>query len=184
MGCPSHKEYEEFAKTPVEGLSMEKETSSILKNEDESWNYPSESQLYKALQKKHNTIDKKDMNQVVHIHNTVNEMAWQKVLKWESFRIYKEKPILKEFQGTPLYMTPKALWNHYILGYKKPFDVHIWKVSQSNRDIEYYLDFYKGKHSDNFNSIFVDVRPRMNSIEGLKLRAMHTFYHLFGNWLS
>ena len=174
MGCPAHSEYEDYGKAKVEGLSTEKETSNILKNEKEKWNYPSEGQLYKALTKKHDNIEKKDMNQIVHIHNTVNELAWQKVLQWEKYRSNTE-PVLSQFQGTPQYMTPKAMWNYYVLGYTKPFDVHIWKVTQNNSDIEYYLDFYKGMHSKLHNSIYVDVRPRMNSFEGIKLRIVRRF---------
>ena len=182
MGCPVHGEYEEYAKVQVDGLSSEKETSNILKNEQDKWEYPSEGQLYKALLKKHDHIEKSDMNQIVHIHNTVNELAWQKVLIWEKLRNNKT-PVLSQFQGTPAYMTPKAWFNHYILGYKKPFDVHIWKVNQNNKELEYYLDFYKGKYGKTFNSVYVDVRPRMNSFEGIKLRVMHQFYDTFSPWI-
>ena len=171
MGCPVHNEYEEFGKTKVDGLSSEKETSTILKNTDEKWEYPSEGQLFKALQKKHDNIEKQDMHQIVHIHNTVNELAWQKVVEWEKLR-NSDKSILSKFEGAPSYMTPKALWNHYILGYKKPFDVHIWQVVNNNKKVDYYLDFYKGKYSDAFNSVYVDVRPRLNTFEGIKLRFL------------
>eukprot|EP00835_Amoeboradix_gromovi_P001095 NODE_43_length_28809_cov_0.237200.p14 type:complete len:184 gc:universal NODE_43_length_28809_cov_0.237200:22054-21503(-) len=183
MGCPVHSEYEEYGKVKVEGLSSEKETSNILKNDEDKWEYPSEGQLYKALIKKHENVDKKDMNQILHIHNTVNELAWQKVLSFEKYRS-NNQPKLSQFQGTPSYMTPKAFWNHYFLGYKKPFDVHIWKVTQDNNDIEYYLDFYTGKYSSKFNSVYVDVRPRINSFSGLKLRVMHGYYSVIDKWFK
>ncbi|KAJ1513049.1 hypothetical protein HMI54_015276, partial [Coelomomyces lativittatus] len=84
---------------PVSVLSAQRAKSSIPKHEKTSaslpsslsnetnthWMYPSEEMFYKAMVRKKWDPKREDMKVIVPIHNAVNEMAWQQILKWESF---------------------------------------------------------------------------------------------------
>jgi cytochrome c heme-lyase len=69
-------------------------------------------------------------------------------------------------------MSPKARINTF-LGYQAPFDRHDWVVDRCGREIEYIIDFYAGRPNDAGKlSFYLDVRPKLNSWEGIKMRAM------------
>jgi hypothetical protein len=62
--------------------------SSTTKNTDQStlteyWVYPSQKQFYEAMKRKNYRPREEDMSVIVPMHNIINEMAWQKILKWE-----------------------------------------------------------------------------------------------------
>ena len=68
-----------------------------------------------------------------------------------------------------------------MLGYTEPFDRHDWVVERCDgRRVEYVIDFYQGKDSsggdkkerggENLN-FYLDVRPKLNSWEGVRARV-------------
>lgn len=61
------------------------------------------------------------------------------------------------------------------LGYTLPFDRHDWVVERCSGDgVEYVIDFYKGRGGG--VGFFLDVRPKLNSWEGWRMRL--------GRWLG
>lgn len=70
-------------------------------------------------------------------------------------------------------MSPKARFNT-ILGYTPPFDRHDWVVDRCGTKIEYIIDFYAGKNEGKAGKLnfYLDVRPKLNSWEGWKMRAV------------
>ncbi len=100
-------------------------------------------------------------------------------------------------------MTPKARWNT-LLGYTAPFDRHDWVIDRCGKEVEYVIDFYEGKKSHSGTgagtgsgtgsqgagargmnggsakgmpglSFYLDVRPKINSWEGVKMRVWRMF---------
>jgi cytochrome c heme-lyase len=64
------------------------------------------------------------------------------------------------------------------LGYTAPFDRHDWVVDRCGTRIEYVIDFYAGKDNgkgDGKLNFYLDVRPKLNTVEGVKMRVMRTF---------
>ncbi|KAJ5907830.1 hypothetical protein N7495_000512 [Penicillium taxi] len=131
---------------------------------------------------------------IIPIHNAVNERAWQQILEWEqrgpSLDPGSKKcggPKLYSFRGLgvdPKFLSPRARVNG-LLGYQLPFDRHDWVVERCGGEhVEYVIDFYQGKSSDidgNTSgltgaagagklSFYLDVRPKLNSFEGVRLR--------------
>lgn len=63
-----------------------------------------------------------------------------------------------------------------ILGYTKPFDRHDWVIDRCGTQVEYVIDFYAGKNEGKAGkalNFFLDVRPKLNTLEGWKMRAGH-----------
>jgi cytochrome c heme-lyase len=70
--------------------------------------------------------------------------------------------------------TPRARFNT-LLGYKAPFDRHDWVVDRCGTKVEYVIDFYAGKDEGKAGkelNFYLDVRPKLNSFEGVKMRAL------------
>jgi cytochrome c heme-lyase len=83
-------------------------------------------------------------------------------------------PKLHSFAGKNESMSPKARINTW-LGYAAPFDRHDWVVDRCGTRIEYVIDFYAGKPMAGGKagpSFYLDVRPKLNSWEGVKMRAL------------
>lgn len=71
-------------------------------------------------------------------------------------------------------MSPRARLNT-LLGYTAPFDRHDWVVDRCGTKVEYVIDFYTGKGDGNGikpMSFYLDVRPKLNSWEGVRMRAV------------
>lgn len=152
--------------------------------------YPSQSQFYAAMQRKGHHPQMEDMSTIVPLHNAVNERAWQHILAWENRSNDKSSsggdegnatgPRLVSFQGDSKKLTPKAWW-WGLWGGVRPFDRHDWVVERAEADgggrVEYVIDFYEGrKDSSNGSggapvSFYLDVRPKLNSWEGVKARV-------------
>ena len=66
-----------------------------------------EQQYYNAMKKKGYDPAEDDMPVILAIHNIVNEQGWSKVKEWESLRGCLN-PKLKQFQGRPKDISPKA----------------------------------------------------------------------------
>ena len=84
---------------------------------------------------------------------------------------------LQRFLGRPDDLSPKAWFKSKILGYRKPFDRHDWFVKSNKESLpprRYIIDFYTGKGSDSsglVNSVYLDVRPAMDSVDEAVLRV-------------
>lgn len=69
-------------------------------------------------------------------------------------------------------MTPTARFNT-LLGYTAPFDRHDWVVDRCGTRVDYVIDFYSGRNDGKTApSFYLDVRPKLNTWEGVKMRAM------------
>ncbi|VVT54241.1 uncharacterized protein SAPINGB_P003977 [Magnusiomyces paraingens] len=161
-------------------LSTEREISTIPRaSTGDNWVYPSQQQFFTAMQRKNWDPSADDMKTVVPIHNAVNERAWTEILKWEQGEGGEScgGPQLIRFQGDSKKITPKARFN-MIFGYQKPFDRHDWLVDRCGTQVEYVLDFYSGKPNPlmpDMPSFYIDVRPKLNSIEGCRMRLFKWF---------
>ncbi|KAL3427710.1 cytochrome c/c1 heme lyase [Phlyctema vagabunda] len=140
-----------------------------------NWIYPSEKMFFEAMKRKGYQSEAKDMKTIVPIHNAVNERAWKEIKEWERPYGSQEKcggPRLHSFLGLSRSMTPKARFNT-LLGYTAPFDRHDWVVDRCGTKVEYVIDFYAGRNDagDGKLNFFLDVRPKLNSLEGWKMRG-------------
>ena len=160
-----------------------------------NWIYPSEKQFFEALVRKGNTPTSTpsaselatSVASIIPIHNAVNERAWKQILEWEEMGPSTDPgskkcggPKLYSFRGLgvePRFLSPRARINGW-LGYQRPFDRHDWVVERCNGErIEYVIDFYQGRSSSSDGngsagklSFYLDVRPKLNSYEGWRLR--------------
>ena len=62
------------------------------------------------------------------------------------------------------------------MGYTLPFDRHDWVVNRNGTKVRYIIDFYEGK-KDPIKpvSIFLDVRPAVDSVDTLLDRMKRIF---------
>lgn len=161
-------------------LPTEREISSIPRTgANSNWIYPSQKQFFEAMKRKNWDPSAQDMETVVPIHNAVNERAWYHILKWEEGQGAEKcgGVQLSSFKGDSKKLTPKARWK-LMLGYQKPFDRHDWTISRCGKEVDYVIDFYAGKPSPlnpNMASFYLDVRPKLNSFEGVKMRVFKFF---------
>jgi cytochrome c heme-lyase len=110
-------------------LPTDRSTSSIPRDTTENWEYPSPQQFYNALVRKGWETPENEIETMVHIHNFLNEKAWEEVQKWEAqvnkcvylLTLLKrclsltyvtpdrdEKLQLVRFKGRPGELSPKA----------------------------------------------------------------------------
>ena len=145
--------------------------------ESGNWIYPSQSMFFEAMKRKGHNPSSSDMSTIVPIHNAVNERAWSEIKQWESGRGSEAcgGPKLISFSGDSKALTPRARWKN-LVGYQKPFDRHDWVVDRCGKRVEYVIDFYSGSQSMSEGgkplSFYLDVRPKLNSWEGVKTRSM------------
>lgn len=142
-----------------------------------NWIYPSEQMFFDAMRRKSFDPQARDMSAIVPIHNAVNERAWTEIKSWE--KGYGSEscggPKLASFSGLSTSLTPRARWKTF-MGYQAPFDRHDWVVDRCGTKVEYVIDFYAGKESGGGSggkglSFYLDVRPKLNSVEGWKMRV-------------
>ncbi|KAF2471605.1 cytochrome c1 heme lyase-like protein [Lindgomyces ingoldianus] len=141
-----------------------------------NWIYPSEEMFFNAMKRKSYSARETDMQTIVPIHNAVNERAWVEIKAWEKGRGSEScgGPRLASFSGLSSSLTPRARWNT-LIGYQAPFDRHDWVVDRCGQKIEYVIDFYAGRDEKKAGkelNFFLDVRPKLNSWEGVKMRAL------------
>ncbi|CAK7264399.1 Cytochrome c1 heme lyase [Sporothrix epigloea] len=154
-----------------------------------NWVYPSEKMFFDAMKRKGNDNARaSDMRVVVPIHNAVNERAWKEILAWEAPYTGTgpgqcDGPRLHSFAGLSTSMSPKARLNT-LLGYTAPFDRHDWVVDRCGTQVEYVIDFYAGRPGSTSAkagapragspqiNFYLDVRPKLNTWEGIKMRAL------------
>jgi cytochrome c heme-lyase len=132
--------------------------------------------FFDAMRRKSFDPEATDMRTIVPIHNAVNERAWYEIKRWEAGRSDAcGGPKLASFSGLSTSLTPRARWKSW-MGYQTPFDRHDWVVDRCGEKIEYVIDFYAGggkeakKDSAGLN-FYLDVRPKLNSWEGCKMRV-------------
>jgi cytochrome c heme-lyase len=169
--------------------------------------------FYEAIKRKGWQPPETDIDNVVKIHNVVNERCWQEILKWE--KEFHPKTLsgggggggdpgeeetnnasvsLLRFKGKPRDYSPKArLLN--ALGYKLPFDRHDWIIDRNGEDVRYVIDFYNAKvppqgKGDSSSlevgpiAMHVDVRPALDSLEAFYERAyMQMKWISSGRWM-
>lgn len=163
------------AALPARPSNHEAETGADPKTGN--WVYPSERMFFEAMKRKGHDTRAADMKTVVPIHNAVNERAWQEIRAWErpyeSAASCPQGPTLHSFMGLSASMSPRARLNT-LLGYTAPFDRHDWVVDRCGKKVEYVIDFYAGRPgaAGGVPSFFLDVRPKLNSWEGVKMRAL------------
>ncbi|KAI9888811.1 MAG: Cytochrome c1 heme lyase [Vezdaea aestivalis] len=159
------------ASTHAAPANSEVETGSREGN----WVYPSEAMFFAAMRRKNHDPKERDMKAVVPIHNAVNERVWKEIREWER-GLGGEKcngPHLSAFHGDATRLSPRARFNT-LLGYTAPFDRHDWIVDRCGVQIEYIIDFYPGKGPAGL-SFYLDVRPKLNSFEGCRMRVARVF---------
>ncbi|RDA89708.1 hypothetical protein CP533_2524 [Ophiocordyceps camponoti-saundersi (nom. inval.)] len=146
---------------------------------DGKWVYPSEKMFFEAMRRKGYDPRAHDMKTVVPIHNAVNERAWAQICQWEAPYLQQSTcpgPKLESFSNKNDHLTPKARLNS-ILGYTPPFDRHDWVIDRCGTRVEYVIDFYTGRSDGKPGpSFYLDVRPKLNSWEGVKMRALGLIY--------
>lgn len=132
--------------------------------------------FFEAMRRKQYTPKEKEMKSVVPLHNAVNEQTWRQILDWERGQGSEVcgGPKLVSFSGDSTKLTPRA-WIKSLAGYQKPFDRHDWVVERCGKQVEYVIDFYEGSRSGmgkmgNAVSFYLDVRPKLNSFEGWRMR--------------
>ena len=158
-------------------LPEKREISSIPRTGSNShWVYPSEKQFFEAMLRKNWDPHSEDMKTVVPLHNTVNERVWNSIKLWEQGQGGESCGgiQLTSFKGDAKKLTPRAWFRSAILGFSKPFDRHDWTVNRCGSSIDYVIDFY---HEDNETlgpNIYLDVRPKLNTVEGVRLRLFKT----------
>ncbi|KKP00763.1 cytochrome c heme-lyase [Trichoderma harzianum] len=164
---------------PVDhGASANPSNAEIESGADASgnWVYPSEKMFFEAMKRKGYDAREVDMKTVVPIHNAVNERAWQHIKEWEAPYLTDSKcdgPRLSSFANKSTRMTPTARINT-ILGYTAPFDRHDWVIDRCGVRVDYVIDFYAGRPGGTAGapSFYLDVRPKLNTLEGVKMRVM------------
>jgi len=145
-------------------------------SESGNWIYPSEKMFFDAMKRKGYASEANDMKTIVPIHNAVNERAWKEIKEWERPYGSEQKcggPRLHSFLGLSQTLSPKARINTW-LGYTAPFDRHDWVVDRCGTRVDYIIDFYAGRNDGTANgklNFFLDVRPKLNTWEGWKMRA-------------
>jgi cytochrome c heme-lyase len=83
------------------------------------------------------------MDNVIHAHNSMNEMTWNRVAQWESMHPETASQVkLNRFVGRPHDLSPLARLRT-ICGFRAPFDRHDWYIMRDGeREVRYVIDFY------------------------------------------
>jgi cytochrome c heme-lyase len=130
--------------------------------------------FFDAMRRKSFDPSETDMQTIVPIHNAVNERAWHEIKQWEAGKSEQcGGPRLESFSGLSTSLTPRARWKA-LMGYQTPFDRHDWVVDRCGVKVEYVIDFYAGRNEGKPGkelSFYLDVRPKLNSLEGWKMRV-------------
>ena len=150
-----------------------------------TWQYPSEEMFYNAMTRKGWQPSAEDMQQVVKIHNAVNERCWAHVMAWERRHCDScPDPKLLKFRGRPQDFSPKARLLNF-LGYKLPFDRHDWVVDRCGTEVRYVIDFYNAVPFGGSAPVamHLDVRPALDGPQVLLDRlSVQMAWGLSGEW--
>ncbi|SCM26530.1 cytochrome c heme lyase, putative [Plasmodium chabaudi chabaudi] len=161
-------------------LNKKRDVSSIPKNDNEYWLYPSPQQFYNSLIRKNKDIDKVDVDAVVSIHNDVNEESWKSILKYEHMHKKKcDKVTLQRFCGKFDDLSFKAKFRSIFSRLGKPFDRHDWYIDRCGEEVKYILDYYNDESINDDKNIYIDVRPAMRNLSTIWDRIRYPFYELY-----
>ncbi|KAH9935891.1 cytochrome c and c1 heme-lyase [Epithele typhae] len=172
-----------MAAAQAAALPTERETSTIPRGDasGERWEYPSPQQFYNALVRKGWETPEEHVETMVHIHNFLNEEAWQEIVKWERREdpCVTAVPQLSRFKGRPGELSPKArfwLFAGWLLpsrfNSEPPFDRHDWVVRRPHgEEVRYVIDYYSAPDEPDGSPVFsLDVRPALDSAGSIKQR--------------
>ncbi|EMD38836.1 hypothetical protein CERSUDRAFT_112563 [Gelatoporia subvermispora B] len=161
-------------------LPTDRETSSIPRDDERRWEYPSPQQFHNALVRKGWETPEEHVETMVQIHNFLNEQAWNEIVKWERKENPIENPQLTRFKGRPGELSPKArfwLFAGWLLpsrfNTEPPFDRHDWVVRrrQTGEEVRYVIDYYSAPPESDGSPVFsLDVRPALDSFGSVKQR--------------
>ena len=167
-------------------LNTERVKSSIPKagTDDGTWVYPSPQMFWNALVRKDKVegASEEDMENVIAVHNSMNETTWAQIMAWEALHVPTgpgREAKLSRFTGKPDTLSPKAKLRQFF-GMPIPFDRHDWIVDRGGVEVRYIIDYYhdesnvdndsKPQDKSDFHavkSIFVDVRPALDSFDSV-----------------
>lgn len=158
--------------------------------DEDTWLYPSPQMFWNALTRK-DKVDgavEEDMDNVISVHNNMNERTWNKVIEWEKLAgsgysvIPGDEPKLLRFIGRPDELSPKARLK-VLFGHPAPFDRHDWTIDKYGVERRYVIDYYHDESAvdqdkkplhlqdmDSMKSIKIDVRPAFEGI-GIFMRC-------------
>ncbi|XP_056290189.1 holocytochrome c-type synthase [Pseudoliparis swirei] len=165
-------------------LPLAREESTIPRHDTEkNWVYPSEQMFWNAMLRKgwrwrEDDLAAQDMSNIIKIHNTNNEQAWQEILRWEALHAGECPcgPTLKRFGGKAKEFSPRARIRHW-MGYELPFDRHDWVIDRCGREVRYVIDYYDGEvNKDNYQFSTLDVRPAYDSLGAVWDRMKVTWW--------
>ncbi|GAB4819127.1 hypothetical protein N2152v2_006173 [Parachlorella kessleri] len=167
-------------------LSTDRINSNIPKGgTDSTWLYPSPQMFYNALKRKGkgDDVTEDDMDSVVHAHNTMNELTWQRVAVWEMLhRAECPSPSLLRFRGRPDDLSPLARVRSWF-GKQLPFDRHDWYVDRCGKEVRYVIDFYYDDDKAGTPEAFeVTVRPALDSLDAFMDRLRMQVYMNFAKY--
>jgi len=144
--------------------------------EENKWVYPSQQQIYNAMRRKGYDVEESAIPMVIQIHNSVNERSWNLVKRWERELHGVEEPRLVTILGRPDKLSPKAIFNTYVLQKAPPFDRHDWCVDRGDGvPRRYVIDFYAQDAppgEKGLPAMSLDVRPALDS-PGAAVDRMH-----------
>ncbi|PSC71026.1 cytochrome c heme lyase [Micractinium conductrix] len=167
-------------------LSTDRQASNIPKGGTEStWVYPSPQMFFNALRRKGkgDDVSEEDMEAVVFNHNTMNELTWREVARWESLH-YNEcgAATLLRFRGRPDDLSPLARLSSWFGG-PLPFDRHDWWVDRCGEEVRYVIDFYFDDDKAGSPEAFgLRVRPAIDSPTAALDRAKMWVYENFAQY--
>lgn len=79
--------------------------------------------------------------------------------------------------GKPTEYSPKAKIMNTLGWSVLPFDRHDWVVDRDGKEVRYVIDFYSGQPEPGRPlSVYLDVRPALDSVEGLVDRVRWQFH--------
>jgi len=162
-------------------LPTDRTLSSIPKaDESAKWEYPSPQQFYNALVRKGWETPEEHVETMVHIHNFLNERAWEEVLRWEREHNGDDNVQLERFMGKPGTLSPKARIMQFAgwllperFSSEPPFDRHDWLIRRprTNQSVRYVIDYYSAPPEPDGSPVFsLDVRPALDGWEGIRMR--------------
>jgi len=154
-------------------LNTNRQISTIPRggeHEGKNWQYPSEQMFWNAMLRKgwrweKDALSQRDMHNIISIHNTNNERAWQEVMMWESFHPECEQPKLLKFGGKAKEFSPRARFRA-LMGHELPFDRHDWIIDRNGKQVRYIIDYYDIGDENGYKTgefVELDVRPAFDS---------------------
>lgn len=168
-------------------LSTDRVESNIPKGgTDGTWVYPSPQMFFNALKRKGkgDDVEERDMESVVHAHNTMNELTWREVYAWEMLHRHEcGHPTLMRFLGRPDDYSPLARIRQWFGDGALPFDRHDWYIDRCGKEVRYVIDFYfddeKAGSPDAFSLV---VRPALDGPGAALDRVKMGIYEVCAKW--